>query len=567
MRLTGWQVWGAAVLQILLVLAVVAATNIEVPARFALLLSQGRLGALAITGSLWVVALVALITILLEQKLSYRVAWAVFIAVCGSVAYGFQDAAKLELSVFDILGFWEARHETGHAAEIYGPSFIKAGAFAIFSALVFAAPFASRAVQWMSWSRVRRAVPLLPVVMIAAVVFLKGGNGHYAMPKQFSQASLAALVVGKLTFNPTPEHMPVQQAAVVDHTAEKILYLVDESLRPDFISAQIGNNTTPGFAQVASRMVNYGQAASASICSNTSNAILRFMATRADLGGPINANSTIWQFAKAAGYRTVYIDAQAHAISNETRLQNFMTEIERKSIDAFYPLVDETAATADMALLEIVERELKSPGKVFIYANKQGMHFPYDAVYDATHAIYHPTITEAGGKTFESNLNSYRNGVAWNVDRFFAAFAKRIDMSNLNMVYTSDHGQLLDPHDATHCKFSGHSPEMALVPLFAYSSNATSQSALALGASKSVGFANHFQIAPTLLEWMGFRDLDSKWARSESLTRGSSTPPMFSVGDIFGLFSSDIEWAPIDLKRTYAVEPATQVSAMQKVAQ
>ena len=542
---------GLAAAQIAAVVALVAITNTELFPRVVLLLKQGRFGTLATTGVIWVFALACMALVLLERRNSVRVLWALVLAVSGTIAWGFQRAAHLELSVFDILGFWEARHEAGNASAIYGEAIKLALVLSVLSFLAYALPFISRQWGMRRFALLRAAAPMLPIAIIASIVFLKGGNGHFAMPKQFSQISLAALAGGKLAVNPIVTRNEVALKAGSAKAASHILYLVDESLRPDYLALAPGNSTTPHFAAFAQQMVNYGPAASGAICSNYSNAILRFMPSRSDMGGAISSIPTIWQYAKAAGFRTVYIDGQGHAIENETRLQNFMTLAERKNIDAFYPLPDVSSKDADLAVLDIIAKEFAKPGPVFIYANKQGMHFPYDQNYDVADARYHPTQAEAGTRDVASMINSYRNAVSWNVDAFFAEFSRRIAMKDLAMVYTSDHGQYFRPGEATHCKSSDSHPEMALVPLFAYIDNSAGMTALAVGAERSKGLASQFQIAPTLLSWMGYAEQDIGLHYKESLTAGTVFDPAYTLGDIFGLFSADVEWVNLNLRWDY----------------
>ncbi len=555
-----------AVLQLALVCALVAVTNTEVPARVALLLKQGRMGTLATTAIIWVIALTCVAVVVLEKQARPRLFWAAVIGLSGTVAWGFQRAAHLELSVFDILGFWEARHEAGNAAALYGEAIKLACVLMVSSFIVYGLPFISR--QWgiQRFGIIRAVLPILPIALIAGVVFQKGGNGHFAMPKQFSQVSLAALAGGKLVMHPAVARTDVTIKSEMPKAAQHILYLVDESLRPDYVSMLPGNNVTPNFASFASQMVNYGPAASGAICSNYANALLRFMPTRADIGTGIATNPTIWQYAKAAGFRTVYIDAQAHAIENETRLQNFMTPVERKWIDEFYPLANASSKEADRALLDVVVKEFAKPGPVFIYANKQGMHFPYDQNYYTELGPFHPEQKEVGSIEINSMLNSYRNAVDWNVDKFFADFAKRVSMKDLAMVYTSDHGQYFAPGEATHCKSSDSHPQMAYVPLFAYVDSVAGMNELAGGAAQSRGRANHFQIAPTMLHWMGFAEHDIAAHYPETLYTGTKLDPAYTLGDIFGLFSSNVEWVTIDLKQDY-LEPETVKATESLTAQ
>jgi glucan phosphoethanolaminetransferase (alkaline phosphatase superfamily) len=537
-----------SVVQTAFAFVVIAATNLEVPQRVELLLVQDRSGALLITGAFWGLALISLFVILAHPNALTRLFWACVVGVGGAVAWGFQHAAKLELSIFDILSFWDARHEVGRAAALYGRSFMLAGFVAAAGVLSFSLPYVSRAFGQIRFTRVAAVFPVLPVVAIAALVYEKQGQGYFAMPKQFSQLSLASLTAIEIGFSAQEARHALVLKPTERRKSEKILFLVDESIRPDYLNTRPGNTQTPGFASFAQYMVNFGPAASGGICSNYSNAILRFAAARTDLGNKINTNPTLWQYAKAAGYRTIYIDAQAGNIKNSSQLQNFMTLDELRFVDQTYRLSDADPKDADFRLLDILEKELSAPGPIFIYANKQGAHFPYEMNYD----------TASGGDaegnadvTTQSIIKTYRNAINRNVDQFFAKLSKQLPVKDLSLVYTSDHGQYFEPGVATHCVASDARPHMALVPLFAFSSSPAIQTALRQGAEKSIGHANHFQIAPTLMEWMGFDRQDIEKLHSESLTRGSSVQPAFSHGDVFGIFLKTVEMQQIDLGKDY----------------
>ena len=87
--------------------------------------------------------------------------------------------------------------------------------------------------------------------------------------------------------------------------------LIDESVRPDYINWKIGNSMTPHLAANADKIANFGNAVSGGNCSSYSNALLRFGGTANNIVKSMTTNPTIWQYAKKAGYRTVYIDGQS----------------------------------------------------------------------------------------------------------------------------------------------------------------------------------------------------------------------------------------------------------------
>jgi glucan phosphoethanolaminetransferase (alkaline phosphatase superfamily) len=522
--------------------------------RAELLISQGRLGTLAIFAGVWGLALAATLVAAFEARWWARSLWALVLAFSGAAAWAYYTVSGAELTVFDAVSFWDARHEAGNAMAQYGDVVTPAVVLCLAGFLVLALParrmLPRRGLLW----RVTPLIPAIPVMIISAIVFIKAGNGSQAMPKHFSQVSLGLLLAYKTAFQPSHVRGEPAFAQAAEGSVPKILMIVDESIRPDYIDAENAHGETPNFASVAGRFVNYGPAAAGGICSNYANAVMRMAASRADIGSGINANPTLFSYAKKAGYRTVYIDAQAHTLANTDLMQNFMTHGERAHIDAFYPLTDVVPHDADRKLAVIIERELEGHEKVFIYANKLGSHFPYDETYPASETIHHPTQTEAGDHTLASTSASYRNAVRWSVDGYFKAQFEDLDLYNTALIYTSDHGQYLKQKSFTHCVSDGAAPEMALVPLYAYADNPIEMAKLRAGAEKSRGRASHFQIAPTVIGWMGYAQDEVMAHYGESLTAGTPFAPAFTMGDIFGLFSPQARWQDIDLDRDYREE-------------
>ena len=538
------------ILRFSLLAAIVAITNVGSIDRLFLLVEQGRYGTIAFTLAIWMFALIAMVIVAVEPRWKVRLFWAVLFGFAGAVAFGYQRASGTEMTVFDGLSLWSARHQATEAQAVYTQ--VIAISFVLFGFTVglFCIP-AKLVKNWQrGWGVLCSITPVIPVALIAAIIFLKQGGGSLGLPKQFTELSIAGLVGAKVLLEPVVPRSEVEWQPFSQQATKKIVMLVDESLRPDYLDPANITGETPEFARLAPKFINFGPAASSGICSSYSNAMLRYGASRAELGSSINVVPTLWQYAKKAGYRTVFIDAQARNISSAGRLQNFMTIDETKSIDKIYR-IDVGASEADEALLDVLSEELKSGQRVFIYANKQGVHFPYDHDYPASAARYHPTITEAGANTLQSNNASYKNAVLWNVDRFFGRMFKETDLTNTTLVYTSDHGQSLDPKSLTHCATENALPEMALVPLYVYTDDKAQREKLQRGAEKSRDHATHFQIAASVLNWMGYADSDLASRYNESLTLGTSHEPAFTTGDVFGLFSTQPKWNPIDLSANY----------------
>ena len=71
-----------------------------------------------------------------------------------------------------------------------------------------------------------------------------------------------------------------------------------------------------------------------------------------------------------------------------------------------------------------------------------------------------------------------------------------------------------------------------------YTSDPSLRAQLQNGAKQLKDKASQFQIAPTLLQLMGYRPEDIATVYDESLLMGSKRAAAFTSGDVFGLFSS-----------------------------
>lgn len=515
---------------------------------------------------IWGLALFAIFVAAFQPRLSVRLLWAAAITGSTAITWGYYHASGSQLSIYDVLSLWEARHEAGRAAEFYQSQLAVALIVAAAGMAVLSMPPGLPTLA----RRVRMGhlalFPILPVILIGASVVAKGGRASYATPSQFRALSLSAVAAETIVTLRTGERRPVAWTADAKAQIPHIVILMDESIRADYIDLTPGNPHTPNLAKLAGKFVDFGPAASGGICSNYSNALVRFGASRRDVATTMRSNPTLFRYAKAAGYRTVYIDAQANSHKDPGKRQNFMTAKEHADIDRFQTIQDVPFDRADYRLLEIVAEELRGAQSVFIYANKNGAHVPYDLSYPASEAVYGPTMRESAGlegKTLlavaglrtiadgPAILASYRNAIDWSVDRFMERFFSAADLSNAVVAYTSDHAQVLDPGRAAHCVSENPDPRMALVPLLIHASEPALHERFAQGAAANRGKANHFLIAPTVLELMGYRPADIATAYDESLFKPTFREPAYTTGDVFGLFSEETDWHPIDLNRDF----------------
>ena len=550
-------------LKIIFIVIFLLAVNFGFFSRIGLLFDQGRLSTLVPFLVIWAISIFAVLAAAFQPNIYLRGFWAILIAVSSALSWGFYDLSHSEMNVFDILSLWNARHEAGRAGEFYSQHLTSAAIVLAlgFLILFWPAQIAGRAKVWLHRLR---WFPVLPIALIAGVVFAKSGGGSDAMPWQFRPVALSSLAGVKIAFLGTAARETVKWLPEKGHRSGNVVVLVDESVRADYINLSPGNPYTPQLAGLAEKFVNFGPAASTGNCSSYSNALMRYGVSRQDIVGGVNSNPSLWEYAKLSGYRTVFIDAQAGNISNAGLMQNFMTMQEKSHIDGFYAIRDIPAAEADGKLAEIITKELAGDKPVFIYANKNGAHFPYDHAYPAEAGIFHPTMTESGVDSARSRIASYRNAISWSVDKFMGSLFATADLSHATVVYTSDHGQEFQPDSLTHCQVDTPDPRMGLVPLLVYTSDTSLRAQLQDGAKQLKDKTSQFQIAPTLLQLMGYRLEDISTVYDESLLMGSERAAAFTSGDVFGLFSSTVRSTPIDLSADYLEPEAKEPDSMQR---
>ena len=544
----GVSAWIPVMVKVVAVIALMAATGFGFYGRTLLLVSEERPVTLLFYWGVWAVSLGALIVAALQPRLSVRLFWAAVIAITTAAGWAYQAVSGSSLNVFDVLSLWTARHEAGRAMGEYGAVLPSALLTLLATFLIIALParlpyaWMRRVAGWLFF------VPAAPVAIIAAIIFLRHGGGSQALPTQFQPLAVSMVAMERQLIHARPARMAVPFSPARKPRIRHIVFLVGESIRADYLDFTPGNRFTPHLPALMKTAANFGRAVSGGNCSSYSNAILRFTAQRHDMVKSVNGNPTLWQWAKKAGFRTVYIDGQSGFIRDPGFLQNFMTMRETRFIDEIVRFNGTPMPKLDFALLEKVKKLLKSKQPVFIYANKDGAHFPYDKTYPAASARFHPTIGELGKETLRSKVNSYRNAIAWNIDHFFERLLKEVDLSDTLIIYTSDHGQNLDPARLTHCSTEDPHPREGLVPMLAITGNAALLERFRQAAAMNTNATTHFNIAPTLLLMMGYdrKALDALYGPS-LLDRLPRQPlPAFSYGDIFGLFSDEVHWQTVD---------------------
>ena len=367
----------------------------------------------------------------------------------------------------------------------------------------------------------RVAAPVCGVLLLSAVLFLRAGEGARGLPIMYTPLAYLNLFAYEALHNTVGPREPVTLTRTSQAVGHDIVLIIDESISGNYldINAPFGVHSNLKQARPGVDIFNYGYAASIANCSADTNVTLRYGGTRADYMRINTTLPSIWQYAKKAGLRTVYIDAQRTA----GNLQNLMTDTEKKDIDQFVQFDQTSVRDRDMAAAAKLIELLNDDKSELVVINKVGAHFPVHDKYPDAFMAYRPTLprgqfTEVAD-TGERNgfngqpddwvlyRNAYKNTVLWNVGEFFARVLAQANLNNALLIYTSDHGQDLhergNPGLNTHC---GGDPveEEGLVPLVVIQGSdlKTLDWSAQLAANKDR--SSHYNIFPTLLQLMGY---------------------------------------------------------------
>ena len=294
--------WSIFAVKLVALMVLVVATNFGFFDRVSLLFASERWFTLVFYLGMWSISVVALVIAAFQPKKIVRLAWAGLLAFSTSVAFMYTYISGSDLSVFDALSLWTAKHEAHRALEFYQTAFFWSTAVFLGSFAVIATPVALNGklvragLKWLSWT------PAVPVLLIAAIILLKEGGGSQAMPSQFQPLAVGLVTAIKTANQKSHIRKAITMEIGASRPVKHIVMLIDESVRPDYFNWDSGNPYTPNLAANKHRIVNYGQAASGGNCSSYSNAILRLGGARNNIVASIRSNPTIWQYAQKAGF-------------------------------------------------------------------------------------------------------------------------------------------------------------------------------------------------------------------------------------------------------------------------
>jgi len=249
---------------------------------------------------------------------------------------------------------------------------------------------------------------------------------------------------------------------------DSIIYVIDESVRGSNLSLNgYPRPTTPFLLslQTQGRLKNLGICVAAGSCSLISNAyLITGHNAFPDDAFRTDKNPTLFDYAKKMGYETIYIDIdqgylfpliKAAGKSPVRSLDRWLTE------QSFKERHIDLETTKDLGVARFLSNLLNERGGYFVVVNKKGLHFHYRNRYPNNPActIWKPVMEASKpidpcptGR--EKLVNTYDNGIRFQVDEFFRVFVFDTTNQNYVILYTSDHGQTLAEHGQvyTHMK-------------------------------------------------------------------------------------------------------------------
>jgi glucan phosphoethanolaminetransferase (alkaline phosphatase superfamily) len=299
---------------------------------------------------------------------------------------------------------------------------------------------------------------------------------------------------------------------------DSIIYVIDESVRGSNLSLNgYPRATTPFLQSLETRglLKNFGICVAASSFSHISNAyLITGHNAFPDDDFRTDKNPTIFDYAKKMGYETIYIDI------NQIYLYSLLKAAGDGPVRALDRWMNDKSfkerhidleATKDLGAARVLSALLNERGGYFILVNKKGLHFNYRDRYpdDPASAVWKPVMKAleaidpcAAGR--EKLVNTYDNGIRYQVDEFFRLFVSETINRNYALLYTSDHGQTLSEHGQayTHMK---PDQEIVDVPDFLVSGEGYDKKGLLDGIAPGIR-VSHLNNFATLLDLMGVPD-------------------------------------------------------------
>jgi glucan phosphoethanolaminetransferase (alkaline phosphatase superfamily) len=406
----------------------------------------------------------------------------------------------------------------------------------------------------------------IAVIVLSGMLYLRGGYGASGLHGSYVIPAYGALYAYEWLTNEIGERKGVEIARSTLDARHDIVFLIDESIRADYLDINSDYGVRSGLTETPAgwTVLNYGVAAAITNCSFYTNITLRYGGTRDDYIRINGTGPSIFQYAKHAGWRTVYIDGQLTGGS----LQNGMDADELQFIDSFVQFDGVSVRERDMRIAETLVDLINDDVWDFVLVNKVGAHFPVHDKYPDELRLYTPTlergrfedVAHTGRRDgfsgtaadWERYRNSYRNTLVWSVGRFFDTLFAGIESDRAVILYTSDHGQELHENGSpglhTHCRQEAASMEEGAVPLVVMIGPGAARFGLPDAHHGNYNRASHYNIFPTLLLMLGYDRQASTDFYGPSLADATEDPMTFNVRFDLRL-GAEPKWRRIDVEQ------------------
>ena len=368
------------------------------------------------------------VTIFLKRK--YFIALCVIVTVSALVNMVYGQILNDTLDAGKFKWLLEESRQAGNAAgEFIGPVLIATVKMIVaLIALIAARSFLRNALFPSTGlkkndSSVANAMLVLAAILPSVVLaFLNWGP-------EASERNSYSLLYRVAMADPLPEKKPAEITQVNPVSAEKIIWLVDESISYTAYQKLIRPDADYYGA------IDFGPALSLSSCSGPSNFALRSGVDVDEIRSTtdLRKNPSIWAYAQKAGYQTMMIDGQVSGPP-----QNIMLDTERALIDQYDAA--SSGLKTDQNIAAKLNGQLKSHEQQFIYVVLKGVHFQYRDHYPAG------TVSDSA-----SVQEQYEAAIRYSKAGFFETLLRSIDREKVAIFYTADHGQNIQEGKTPHC--------------------------------------------------------------------------------------------------------------------
>ena len=231
------------------------------------------------------------------------------------------------------------------------------------------------------------AAPLLILLVLAGILFIRGGDGARGLPPGYTGAAYSLLYGYERSTDVVAPRGPVSLPLVRPLNGDgDIVLLVDESISGQYLDINSDRGVYSGLKAPGKGVAvhNFGLAVSIAHCSAAVNYTLRHGGTRDDYVRINGTMPSIWSYARKAGLETVYIDVPR----TDRIFNNMMDEAEAKDIDRWIQFDDVPIQRRDHAAADALAGLLNDGKRQFIYVQKIGAHFPIHDKYPDAYMRY-----------------------------------------------------------------------------------------------------------------------------------------------------------------------------------